>query len=368
MKLIIQPDDGPGPLLAALRNSKKSVELAIFRFDRSDIESALKELVARGVRVTALVAEDNRGGAGNLRQLESRFLEAGITVARSANDLVRYHEKLILIDRRFLFVLSFNLTYLDIDHSRSFGIKTQNPSLIQEAARLFEADCARRPYTAGSDSFVVSPVNSRKVLRTFLKRAKKQLLIYDQQVSDKEMLRVLQERTKAGVEIRVIGKTGSRSNLNVRKLTQMRLHTRTIIRDARQAFVGSQSLRTAELDSRRELGLIVRDPKVVKRLLASFESDWSTAAGIRDEVKSAREGIVSKKEAEKAAQVLIRELHPLTATVKKAVNKVVMQAGEDVLQDKVVKATMKKVVKNAVKKAVREAASESTDSKLPAEN
>src|SRR5215469_4767005 len=251
MKLIIQPDDGPGPLLAALRNSKKSVELAVFRFDRSDVESALKELVARGVRVTALVAEDNRGGAGNLRQLESRFLEAGITVARSANDLVRYHEKLILIDRRFLFVLSFNLTYLDIDHSRSFGIKTQNPSLIQEAARLFEADCARRPYTAGSDSFVVSPVNSRKVLRSFLKRAKKQLLIYDQQVSDKEMLRVLQERTKAGVEIRVIGKTGSRFNLNVRKLTQMRLHTRTIIRDARQAFVGSQSLRTAELDSRR---------------------------------------------------------------------------------------------------------------------
>jgi hypothetical protein len=43
---------------------------------------------------------------------------------------------------------------------------------------------------------------------------------------------------------------------NVQKLAGQRLHTRTIVRDRRQAFVGSQSLRTAELDARRELGLI----------------------------------------------------------------------------------------------------------------
>ena len=54
----------------------------------------------------------------------------------------------------------------------------------------------------------------------------------------------------------------------------MRLHTRTIIRDRHQAFVGSQSLRKLELDSRREVGLIVRDPGVIRRLVATFELDW----------------------------------------------------------------------------------------------
>ena len=49
--------------------------------------------------------------------------------------------------------------------------------------------------------------------------------------------------------------------------------TRTIIRD-RQAFVGSQSLRAEELDSRRELGLIVKDARAVKALIETFESDW----------------------------------------------------------------------------------------------
>ena len=211
VKLIIQPDAGPVPLLSALKTAKKSVEVAIFRFDRSDIETTLKAVVAKGVKVTTLIADVNRDGEKNLRQLETRFLQAGITVARSADDLIRYHDKLIIIDRRILYILSFNFTHQDIDHSRGFGIVTKNATLVQEAVKLFEADCARRHYTAGPDTFVVSPANSRKVLRSFLRRAKKQLLIYDPQISDKEMIGILQERAKTGVGIRVIGRISSRA-------------------------------------------------------------------------------------------------------------------------------------------------------------
>ena len=211
----------------------------------------------------------------SLRQLELRFLAAGIIVARTSDDLVRYHGKYILIDRRVLYVLSFNFTHLDIDHSRGFGIVTSRPGCLQEAAKLFKADCTRTPYAPKVETFVVSPANSRRVLGTFLKRAKKQLLIYDPRISDKEMLRILQERAKAGVEVKVIGQVSGRPPFDVQKLAGMRLHTRTIIRDRRQAFVGSQSLRAAELDSRREVGLIVRDPKAVKTLIDTFESDWT---------------------------------------------------------------------------------------------
>ena len=361
MKVIVQPDDGPSSLLSALKNAKQSVEIAIFRFDRSDIETALKAAVSKGIKVTALIADVNRGGEKNLRQLEMRFLQAGITVARSARDLIRYHDKLIIIDRRILFLLSFNFTHLDIDHSRGFGIVTKNTALVQEAVKLFEADCARRPYSASSDNFVVSPVNSRKVLRTFLERAKKQLLIYDPQISDKEMIGVLQQRAKAGVEIRVIGKIRSRAALSVRKLTKMRLHTRTIIRDGRQAFVGSQSLRPAELDSRREVGLIFRESKAVKKLLATFEADWGAndspgSQDVRTEPKSDAE---QEKDAEKAVAVLVHELRPLARTVKKAVKKVVAHAGDEVVHDKILKSTVKKVVKKAVKQAVKEAVHDS---------
>jgi cardiolipin synthase A/B len=296
-----------------------------------------------------------------LRQLEMRFLQAGIIVARSADDLVRYHDKLIVIDRRILYILSFNFTHLDMDHSRGFGIITKNAILVQEAVKLFEADCTRRHYSAGLDTFVVSPANSRKVLRRFLERAKSQLLIYDPQISDKEMIGILQQRTKAGVEIRVIGKISGRASVRARKMAQMRLHTRTIIRDGRQAFIGSQSLRPAELDSRREVGLIVRESKIVKKLLARFESDWSAtdAANEQEMPKDEEPSAASEEIAEKAVAVLAQELRPLAGTVKKAVNKVVAQAGDEVLHDKMVKSTVKKAIKKVVKKAVREAVQDS---------
>jgi cardiolipin synthase len=362
VKLIIEPADGVRPLLTVIKSAKKSVEIAIFRFDRKDIESALKAAATRGVKVTALIAFANRGGEHGLRQLELRCLDAGIIVARTSDDLVRYHGKYILIDRRVLCMLSFNFTHLDITRSRGFGIVTTDARWVSEAARLFRADCTRTTYAPKTETFVVSPASSRKVLGTFLKQAKTQLLIYDPKISDKEMLRILQERAKAGVEIRIIGSVAGRAQFDVQRLAGTRLHTRTIIRDRRQAFVGSQSLRIAELDSRRELGLIVQDAKAVKTLIETFESDWARTsaqiAPVRPKEPDApidEPAAVSEKETEKAVQVLTKELDPLAVSVKQAVRKAVAKAGEDVLHDKDVKNTMKKVVKKAVKEAVKEA-------------
>jgi phosphatidylserine/phosphatidylglycerophosphate/cardiolipin synthase-like enzyme len=371
VKLIIEPEAGVGPLLAAIARAKKSVEIAIFRFDRRDIEIALKAAAAaKRVGVTAVIAFANRGGEQNLRRLESRFLDAGIIVARSASDLSRYHGKYILIDRRELYVLSFNFTHLDIGHSRGFGIVTTNPNWIREAIRLFEADCTHTPYVPArkTDTFVVSPTNSRKVLGAFLQGAKTQLLIYDPKISDTEMLRILHDRAKAGVEIKVIGTVAGRAGFDVQKLGGTRLHTRTIIRDRHQAFVGSQSLRQAELDSRREVGLIVRDASVVRKLIDTFEGDW-TSTSARKALAAPRETdsprlqpaaapeavVVSDKDAQKAVQILTKELDPLAVSVKKAVRVAVAKVGDAVLGDKDVKDTMKKVVKKAVKDAVKEA-------------
>src|SRR3989304_3064271 len=91
---------------------------------------------------------------------------------------VRYHGKMMILDRRVLFLCAFNFTNLDIEHSRTFAVITKNSKLVQEAGKLFEADTQRQPYTAGLAAFVVSPVNARKELSSFIKAARKQLLIY----------------------------------------------------------------------------------------------------------------------------------------------------------------------------------------------
>src|ERR1041385_5710095 len=265
MKLIIQPGDGVERLVRGIRKAKKSIEIVIFRFDRPEIERALLDAVERGVFVHALIAFTNRGGEANLRKLEKRFLANGITVARTAGDLIRYHGKMIIIDGKELYLLAFNFTYLDIDHSRSFGLITRNNKLVAEAGKLFDADTRRQVYTAGSNRFLVSPVNARAELTRFIKGAKSELQIYDPKISDPAMLRLLKERGSAGVKIRIIG-SATRKQLAVSELKRMRLHTRTIIRDGRDAFIGSQSLRQIELDARREIGVVFRDSRIVREL------------------------------------------------------------------------------------------------------
>jgi cardiolipin synthase A/B len=278
MKLLIQPEDGIMPLVQAVKRAKKSIDIVVFRFDQAELEKALSGAVARGVAVRALIANTNRGGERNLRKLELRLLEAGVTVSRTADDLTRYHGKMMIVDDH-LFVLGFNYTKLDIERSRSFGIVSGDKKLVKEASALFTADSQRQPYTPGHDRFVVSPESSRELLTNFIKRAKRQLLIYNPKVSDRLLLKALQDRAKAGVEIRIIGKADKRlGDVAARKLTDLRLHVRAIVRDGTAAFVGSQSLRKLELDARREVGVIVTDSRVARKIQAVFEADWKESA------------------------------------------------------------------------------------------
>src|SRR4029078_10876619 len=159
VQLIIQPDDGVTPLVQAVRTAKKSIDIVIFRFDRLELEKELEAAVTRGVVVRALLPHTNRGGEKMLRKLELRLLDAGVTVARTADDLPRYHGKMMLIDDT-LHVFGFNYTRLYIEKSRSFGIVTDDAKLVKEACSLFEADATRQPYKPRQEQLVVRPDNS----------------------------------------------------------------------------------------------------------------------------------------------------------------------------------------------------------------
>jgi cardiolipin synthase A/B len=359
VKLLTQPGDGVAPLIKGIDLAKNSIEIAIFRFDRPEVKRALEKAAARGVSVKALIAYTNRGGERNLRKLEMELLASGITVARTADDLLRYHYKFMIIDRRILYLLAFNFTYLDTEHSRSFGVVTRNRRVVQEAAKLFEADSKRQAYTPELNALIVSPVNTRKELPRFIRSAKRQLLIYDPKISDRSMIRLLDERSRSGVEIRIIGRLGKRAlNLRARRLTHLRLHTRIIIRDRTRAFIGSQSLRDVELDKRRELGLILRDARVVKGLLKTFKTDWQGAAEPKEypDQKKLPQAKVAKRMAKNIAEKL-----PLTPIVKNAVKQFVGEETDVELDPRDVQESVKDAVKEAVKDVVKEAVEQNAE-------
>ena len=291
MELIVQPADGLARTLSVVEHATASLDIVIFRFDLKSLEKAIVAAVKRGVAVRALIAHTNSGGDKRLRQLELRMLEAGVTVTRTADDLVRYHAKMLIVDREELHVYGFNYTSLDLK-SRSFGIIARDRKYVQEAFRLFDADAARQDFEPSIDGLVISPEHAREQLAKFIKRAKKSLVIWDPRLTDPQMLRLLHQRVKAGVDIRIIGKVAKRgSDLRVQKMPGGRLHVRAIVRDGEEAFVGSQSLRALELDGRREVGLLSKDAKVVKAILEVFESDWAKTELGQKELKAVEKEI-----------------------------------------------------------------------------
>jgi cardiolipin synthase len=357
VKLLVQPESGIKPLIETLDNAKSTIEIVIFRCDRPEVEKALGAAKTRGVHVHALITYTNRGGEKNLRKLESRLLAAGVTVTRTADDLTRYHNKMMIIDRAELHVLAFNLTRLDMDHSRSFGVVTKDRKLVQEACKLFEADTKRLPYSPVTPGLLVSPVNARKELAAFLKKAKKELLIYDPEISDPAMIRLLEERAAAGVDIKILGRLAGRgAKLKARKPPRLRLHTRTIIRDRSYAFVGSQSLRALELDSRREVGIIFRDVAALSRLAKTFEEDWApTEQSVQMAASDEDESLA--KVAKKVAKAVTRDMLPVAPVLDGAVKEVEGINGVE-LDPEAIEETVRDAVKEAVKQAVKNVVTE----------
>lgn len=275
MHVIIQPRDGIAPLIEGIRQAQSSIEVIIYRLDRLEIEQALVEAAGRGVHVHALITHTNKEDLKEIKKLERRLEDRGIVVTRTAEDLVRYHTKMMIVDRRQLFLLTFNFTFLDIHHSRSFGVISEDPRLVAEGIRIFEADAFREKRALEIEDFVVSPVNARQRLSEFILGAERQLLIYDGKLSDPQMIKLLENLAKAGIDIKVIGEMPRRvKGIKIRKMPLIRLHVQAIIRDEQALFFGSQSLRKVELDSRREVGLITDDPEAVRHFFIIFEMDW----------------------------------------------------------------------------------------------
>ena len=196
MNLLVLPDDGLAAVTGAIRKARKSVRMTIFRCDLREVEKAMADAVARGVAVHALIAHTNRAGEKKLRELELRLLAAGVTVSRTSDDLARYHDKLLVVDERVLFVLGFNFTRADVGKRRSMAVATRKRKLVAEAVKLFDADATRQPFTSSVADLVISPLNARARLARLIKAAKRSLWIYDPGAIDAPLLKLVRQRAE----------------------------------------------------------------------------------------------------------------------------------------------------------------------------
>src|SRR5262249_17130502 len=101
LSLIIQPGDSFFPIVGAIDSATTSIKMTIFRMNDPIVRDALRNAVARKVRVQILVAMDSKGWIKRNKKLTEDLSRLGVEVKaqRAGKDgIKRYHYKIMMVD------------------------------------------------------------------------------------------------------------------------------------------------------------------------------------------------------------------------------------------------------------------------------
>lgn len=284
LSLIIQPGDSFFPLVHAIDNAQHSIKMTIFRMNDPIVRDALVSAVRRGVKVKALVSRESKGWIKRNKKLAETLSKMGVSVRTPKSDdenIRRFHYKMMTLDNRISLILTFNPTQQNLHYARDFGILLRDHEITEELNRLFDADWHNQSYKPGDVPLVISPHDSRKKLIELLESASHTIRIMDAKLKDLEVLSLLMRKAAAGCDVRIISRDAFYNEvvpgLHVRKLARYKLHAKCIVADSKHFFVGSQNLRPVSLDKRREVGIIIADADMARRIERVFDEDWANA-------------------------------------------------------------------------------------------
>ena len=286
--LLVEPDDGRGPILAELAAARRSIQLSIYLLSDDAIIAALASAAERGVTVQVLLEEHPFGGGGGQDLIFARLIDAGID-ARWADPVYRFsHIKTFVIDGRVALIMNLNLSGTAFSQNRELAVITTRPSDVAQAAAIFAADWDHTGATPPGP-LVVSPTNSRTELLALINGATATLDIYAEVVRDEELVTAIAAAATRGVRVRLVMSGAPTDNNAAGRATlasagvavhlsrELYIHAKMFLADGERLFVGSQNMTGASLDQNRELGIITTDRASLDRANRVFEHDVRAA-------------------------------------------------------------------------------------------
>jgi cardiolipin synthase len=288
LSLIVQPGDSFFPIVDAIDSATSSIKMTIFRMNDPIVREAMTYAVSRGVKVQALVAPASKGWTKRNKRLSEELSKVGIevTVPRARKEKIkRYHYKIMTIDNAVSLILTFNPTQKNLHYARDFGLLIRDPEIATELSRLFDADWSGEAFKPADLPLLISPYNSRQKMLELLSSAERTIRILDAKVEDQQAIGLLLRKASGGCSIKIISEDTSYDevvpNYHVRKLARYKLHAKCVVVDGTRFFIGSQNIRPTSLDRRREVGLVVEDDAMARKIERVFDEDWENATDMR---------------------------------------------------------------------------------------
>jgi cardiolipin synthase A/B len=291
--LIVQPDDGLGPVREFIESAQTSLLVKQFTFTSEELIAAVIGRRQAGVNVRVMLNAARSGGDRANDETYERFQAAGIDVQWTNPKFYVSHEKSIVVDEKAALVATFNLCEKYFTLTRDYGVITHDSRNVAQIVEVFEADWNHGDWEpSDSHGLSWSNSNSRLHMAQFIDTATHRLDIQHPKYVDAVILDRIVDAAQRGVKVHVLcgGKHGisewdmldtfaslrtlRRFGVKVHKQKNLRVHAKLLIVDDERALVGSMNIDRSAFDLRRELGITVTDPAVIARLRAVFDEDW----------------------------------------------------------------------------------------------
>lgn len=293
-RLIVQPDDGLGPVLDFIGSAQTSLLIKQFTFTDESLIDAVVARKQAGVDVRVMLNAARSGGDRANDETFERFSAAGISVQWANPKFYVTHEKSMVVDEKTALVATFNMCLKYFTATRDYGVIIDDPVHVAQIVEVFNADWNHDDWVPSVyEGLLWSNSNSRYHMARFIDTATHRVDVQHPKFVDAVILDHLAAALERGVKVHVLcgGRHGisegdvldtfaslrtlRRFGAKVHKQKNLRVHAKLMIVDDERALVGSMNIDRSAFDLRRELGITVTEPAVVARLKETFEQDWA---------------------------------------------------------------------------------------------
>ena len=120
--LIVLPDAGAAPLLAAIAAARKTLRVKMFVYSDPALLAAAIAAKKRGVDVRVMLNPARRSGESENEESRRKLVEAGVSVLDSNPAFDLTHEKSMVVDDAEAFVMSLNWETRNVTETRDYAV------------------------------------------------------------------------------------------------------------------------------------------------------------------------------------------------------------------------------------------------------
>ena len=288
--LVVEPGGGFSSVYQLINHARHSIDVTMFEFADPTAEHDLAAAAKRGVDVRVIL--DQREHSTN-SDAYSYFKAHGIKVVWSSTKFEYTHQKTLTFDNSVSMVQTANLTQRYYATSRDFLVKDTNSADIAAIVRVFNADFAHKPITAGDGHDLVwSPTDSERQILAVINGARKNLRIYSEEMALSTVIDALEAAAKRGVNVQVCGENSdSESTSTSRRWSARACTSRTSAHRQASTFTARWCWLTTGpatsgrssgrrifgnlADRNRELGLITSAKPILSSIVKVFGPDFA---------------------------------------------------------------------------------------------